>query len=367
MYIFFPSFWTTIELKASGGSRSNRVLALEIAKERKTFVVRLKGKPHNSDRQSESNLFVIPPKFSSLYGRIQFLLNKLLFSKRQLEKLILHEGRAPVICSRSTIPLGLSLTRKYKLPLIIVMRAFEDLEQCGKINAYDKVSLFRKVDGLLNRNTILNAYKDADLIITNSEYMRSLIKREFCPRGEVKVIYPEISVSKGLRIEAIKRIGFVNKGMRKGITTVLSISRLLPDLSFHVFGEKLIDKDIPPNIIFEGYKTDQNSMFESIDLMLVPSLWAEPYGRVAAEAIMFGKPALVSNRGGLPEAVGNDYFVVDTDEAQDWLAIIQNLRALSLESLCEKVIAAQGVLLNQANVNRLTYEEIIKIESITEG
>jgi len=42
-------------------------------------------------------------------------------------------------------------------------------------------------------------------------------------------------------------------------------------------------------------------------LLLVPSVWDEPFGRVAAEAMINGIPALVSNRGSLPQVVGGDF------------------------------------------------------------
>jgi glycosyltransferase involved in cell wall biosynthesis len=41
-------------------------------------------------------------------------------------------------------------------------------------------------------------------------------------------------------------------------------------------------------------------------VLLVPSVWEEPFGRVAAEAMVNGIPALVSNRGALPHVVGGD-------------------------------------------------------------
>jgi glycosyltransferase involved in cell wall biosynthesis len=41
-------------------------------------------------------------------------------------------------------------------------------------------------------------------------------------------------------------------------------------------------------------------------LLLVPSVWQEPFGRVAAEALINGIPALVSDRGALPEVVHGD-------------------------------------------------------------
>jgi glycosyltransferase involved in cell wall biosynthesis len=38
-------------------------------------------------------------------------------------------------------------------------------------------------------------------------------------------------------------------------------------------------------------------------LLLVPSVFREPFGRVAAEALINGIPPLVSDRGGLPQTV----------------------------------------------------------------
>ena len=42
-------------------------------------------------------------------------------------------------------------------------------------------------------------------------------------------------------------------------------------------------------------------------LLLVPSVWPEPFGRVAAEAMINGIPPLVGNRGALADVVGGDY------------------------------------------------------------
>jgi glycosyltransferase involved in cell wall biosynthesis len=41
-------------------------------------------------------------------------------------------------------------------------------------------------------------------------------------------------------------------------------------------------------------------------LLLVPSVWEEPFGRVAAEAMINGVPPLVSDRGALPDVCGGD-------------------------------------------------------------
>lgn len=41
-----------------------------------------------------------------------------------------------------------------------------------------------------------------------------------------------------------------------------------------------------------------------VDCAIVPTQWAEPFGRTAAEALMSGTPLLASNTGGLPEVLG---------------------------------------------------------------
>ena len=42
-------------------------------------------------------------------------------------------------------------------------------------------------------------------------------------------------------------------------------------------------------------------------LLLVPSVWEEPFGRVAAEAMINGVPPIVSDRGSLPDVLGGDF------------------------------------------------------------
>jgi glycosyltransferase involved in cell wall biosynthesis len=45
--------------------------------------------------------------------------------------------------------------------------------------------------------------------------------------------------------------------------------------------------------------------------LLVPSLWNESFGLVAAEAMINGIPVLVSDRGALPEVMGTESRIED--------------------------------------------------------
>lgn len=73
--------------------------------------------------------------------------------------------------------------------------------------------------------------------------------------------------------------------------------------------------------------------------VLVPSLWEETFGRVAAEALTNGLPVLASSRGALPETLGGAGFVFDiparytpekldvppAEEVGEWVAAIERL------------------------------------------
>jgi glycosyltransferase involved in cell wall biosynthesis len=47
--------------------------------------------------------------------------------------------------------------------------------------------------------------------------------------------------------------------------------------------------------------------FELTRILLVPSVWEEPFGRVAAEAMINAVPPIVGDRGSLPQVVGGDF------------------------------------------------------------
>ncbi len=64
-----------------------------------------------------------------------------------------------------------------------------------------------------------------------------------------------------------------------------------------------------------GYQTfDQVvTAFNRAAIVVVPSLWQEPFGRTALEAMAAGCAVVASNRGGLPEVVGDAGVLVDPE------------------------------------------------------
>jgi glycosyltransferase involved in cell wall biosynthesis len=58
-------------------------------------------------------------------------------------------------------------------------------------------------------------------------------------------------------------------------------------------------------------------VYRHAKVVLVPSRWAEAWGRVVSEAQVSAIPALASGIGGLPESVGEGGILVDPHAALD--------------------------------------------------
>lgn len=58
-------------------------------------------------------------------------------------------------------------------------------------------------------------------------------------------------------------------------------------------------------LVFLGVRRDIHRVMAEADAVVVPSIWEEPFGLVAAEAQLAGVPVVVSRRGSLPEIAGD--------------------------------------------------------------
>jgi len=121
-------------------------------------------------------------------------------------------------------------------------------------------------------------------------------------------------------------ISYIAEGvlLRKGILTLLSAARLTPEIPYRIAGlvldqgavQKLV-ASAPPNVTFLGYLNDEQLLAELQSSKVYAQLsYHEGFGMAVAEAMSCGCLPVVTNRGSLPEVVGdNGYYVPVNDPA----------------------------------------------------
>lgn len=163
--------------------------------------------------------------------------------------------------------------------------------------------------------------RDVDLIITNSQANSDYYARKegftSIPVGVFIDPAPVVSLE-----HTRKNILFINPSLEKGAVIVIQLALLLektrPDIKFEVvecrgswqelvrqvtkhYGEQ---REALDNVIVKPNTNDMRPVYGRARLLLAPSLWWESAGRVVVEAMLNGIPAIVTDRGGLPETLG---------------------------------------------------------------
>jgi len=142
-----------------------------------------------------------------------------------------------------------------------------------------------------------------------------------------------------------KYVTFINPVPVKGVSTFLQIVRQMPDIQFLcVEGWPVSDavKNVInqlPNLVFLPKQSTLASIFHRTKLLLVPSIWEEAFGRVILEAQACGVPVIASQRGGIPEAVGQGGILIsDYQNPKKWIEEIRKVLSSTHEHLSQKAI-----------------------------
>lgn len=165
-------------------------------------------------------------------------------------------------------------------------------------------------------------YQDVDLILTDSQATASLYKQrlgiDVVPLGAF--IDPARVVAAQRQPE---RLLFINPKPEKGALWVVRLALWLeqhrPDIVLEVvesrgqWADTVRDlthalgqpRDTLRNVVVTPNTNDMRPIYARAKVVLAPSLWWESAGRVLAEAMLNGIPAICTNRGGMPEMVGD--------------------------------------------------------------
>jgi glycosyltransferase involved in cell wall biosynthesis len=212
------------------------------------------------------------------------------------------------------------------------------------------------------------AFRDASGVLVPTDYCRRFYARRIgleCTTIPYPFYPPRVIASD----PEPRYLTFVNPVHAKGVTVFARIAaeldRLRPDIPILVveargtadgLADVGLDLSSLRNLHRMANTTDPRDFYRVSRAVLMPSLWLENGGLVAREAMANGIPVLSSDRGGLPETLGDAGFVFHVParctpssrevptarEVAPWVATIQRLwddpaweakhRALALEA-----------------------------------
>lgn len=174
------------------------------------------------------------------------------------------------------------------------------------------------------RNSIYLDLLRTRWIVANSRFTQSLVEQELaCPAC---TWYPPHDLSPfGVETDQPRTfaVGFSSSmGAVKGDDIVVKIITRLPEYRFIVVGENFSRDDFTaPNLTYLGHVRRMQDFYHQIDLLIVPSIWQEAFGRVILEAAASGLPVIANRRGGIPEAMGNSGVLIDFASSQSDLSL----------------------------------------------
>jgi glycosyltransferase involved in cell wall biosynthesis len=152
--------------------------------------------------------------------------------------------------------------------------------------------------------------ENVTLFVAVSEFMKNWLAEAEFPNERIVVVPNMVedqdSFSDTSHGEYIAYAGRICS--EKGFDLLLSASRELR-IPLHIAGDysKMNDvvKTSPEHVKFLGMldKKQLNKFYQNARFLVVPSRFHEPFGLVAAEAMMYGLPVIASMAGGLAEVV----------------------------------------------------------------
>ena len=179
---------------------------------------------------------------------------------------------------------------------------------------------------LKRRNkTIIKALNSLVRVISVSNYTKTELVQRGIDSEKIFPIYNLPPISKGAETHSSEQPdsnvhllapGFIAsfKGFSVLVNAMKEVTQQNKNVHLTITGdgpqrktlEKMTEKfGITPYVKFAGNISfsDLFQFYSRSDIVVLPSIYPEPFGRVALEAMFFGKPVVASKVGGIPEII----------------------------------------------------------------
>ncbi len=170
-------------------------------------------------------------------------------------------------------------------------------------------------------------FADVDSVIVPSAFAANHYSGLGIAAKAIAPLIDRSTLSLGEHHDEKKFVTFINPEPQKGLFVFARIAHILgherPDIPMLVVESRQksdalfktgLDFSGLTNISFMQHTPDPREFYKRTAITIMPSLWWESFGRVAAESMMNGIPVLASDRGALPEVCGNAGFLFHIPE-----------------------------------------------------
>ena len=239
------------------------------------------------------------------------------------------------------------------IPRAKIVRVYHDLgDSCLFRTRYKNEKICKNICLLCKPKNFVNRFesKYIDLAIFNSSFTERQFKHLNYDPKESKVGYPILEVknisSKLPEIKTVSnlQLGYVGRlHHTKGIEFLMkAVSKT--DATLHLVGAgdskyieqlQVLANNLKIQIKFHGFQNDPYPLLRQLGvrILVVPSKWAEPFGRIPLEAAHFGLLTLATNSGGLPESMNLFDPPIPTFEYGDVQSLISLLERYRSETV----------------------------------
>jgi glycosyltransferase involved in cell wall biosynthesis len=206
---------------------------------------------------------------------------------------------------------------------------YAQLEQC----CFGRNPL-RHAQRLLNVEAYISAYSTIS-VLAGSTFMRRQLVASGVPADNVSILSPIISegtISAYSRPSTPKRLLFAGRiTAEKGLAYLIkALATIDAEWDLVVAGDgpdrpacqKLAaDLGLQERIDFAGWLSseDMDQLYGDCAIVVVPSLWPEPFGRIGPEAFAHGRPVAAFAVGGIPDWLedGQTGFLAEPGNVED--------------------------------------------------
>lgn len=227
----------------------------------------------------------------------------------------------------------------FKKPNMIVLQTW--IDHSKQANFWKNKLKYRKLNSATEVIAISNSIKQkiypSAKIIHNSYNEKIFKKIEYIKKEKDFGFLGRLVSDKGaeLAIQAILLFNKLHKNNKTNLT-IIGNGPELPKLK-----KLVVDSNLEDAVYFESPLRGKElvNKLNEFKYFLVPSTWEEPFGIVALEAMACGCIPIVSNKGGLPEAIGNGGL---TFESGDVNSLVEQMTTLFFDDHLQNKLLENG-------------------------